>query len=429
MSRLATMAVLAIGVCLGGWNCVSQAANFTGASGNWSTPENWSTMMVPAGGLGGEDAAINRDIDVTVTVNSVVPAFDQFQTVNTTTATPNTITLMIEDGADLQMNAYSRLGRNGNTNGDTSQVIMTGGSFRQVSEDFHFGWDPPSPSTIYFEVSGGMFDVFDEFRIGQSDLGNVNPNDENDMITAPDKIEFHVKGSGATIAVGEIHFESNPDAVDPWNPVIHFSLDAGGVSPIVVDGQGDSALGRITFEDSTMLQLDILDAAAPNSATLMTSLTPSAGTLLNDSGVPINAGDQVSAGVFAGFEYLYNVYFDSNLDGSGTPGLYLANLTKVESMGGLPGDFSGNGAVENADLTLLLNNWAQPATPVPAGWIGDPQPTDPAIDNDELTALLNNWGNSLGNGSGGQVPEPGSLALCLFAILGIGRGRRRPSQS
>lgn len=94
---------------------------------------------------------------------------------------------------------------------------------------------------------------------------------------------------------------------------------------------------------------------------------------------------------------------------------------------GLPGDFSGNGAVENADLTLLLNNWAQPATPVPAGWIGSPQPTAPAIDNDELTALLNNWGQSLGGGSQGSsnVPEPTAWILGLFAACLVGRTQRR----
>lgn len=101
---------------------------------------------------------------------------------------------------------------------------------------------------------------------------------------------------------------------------------------------------------------------------------------------------------------------------------------QVRSEGGILGDFSGNGSVENADLTLLLNNWAGPASPVPAGWIGTPQPTAPAIDNDELTALLNNWGNSSGGGSytSGAVPEPSSIVLCLSAAIGllvsIGRG-------
>jgi hypothetical protein len=100
-------------------------------------------------------------------------------------------------------------------------------------------------------------------------------------------------------------------------------------------------------------------------------------------------------------------------------------IETIEGGGGLAGDFNGNNAVENADLTLLLNNWAQPATPVPAGWTGTPQPTAPAIDNDELTALLNNWGQTL-PGSGSNVPEPAAWLLGLVATFGLGQ-RWRPT--
>lgn len=91
----------------------------------------------------------------------------------------------------------------------------------------------------------------------------------------------------------------------------------------------------------------------------------------------------------------------------------------------IAGDFNCSGGVENADLTLLLNNWAQAVPPVPAGWTGNPQPTGPAIDNDELTALLNNWGKTAGSGSsqsaGAPVPEPATwLLLVLGAVASFG---------
>jgi len=388
-----------------------RADNYIGPSGNWNTPENWGLGVVPSGGLGGEDGNINRNDDVTVTVNSAVPPFRRMQLQNTTAETPNTITLMIEDGADLQMNDYSRLGRTGNTNGDTSQILMTGGSFRQVANDFHLGWDPPSPSTIYFEISGGTFDVFDEFRIGQNDLGNVNPGDPSDMVTAPDKLEFHVKGSGATVRVGELHFESNPAAVDPWVGVLRFSLDQGGASTIVVDGQGDTALGRITFEESSQLALSILDANVPSDATLITSLTPSTGTLMNSNGVIINPGDQVSAGAFGGLEYLYNVYFDSNFDGSGTPGVYLTNLQTMPAAG-LPGDYNENGVVDAADYTVWRNNLGSPTAL--------PNDDTAGVAADDYNRWKSNFGMSSGPGSGGlttaaPVPEPTALALLALA--------------
>lgn len=89
--------------------------------------------------------------------------------------------------------------------------------------------------------------------------------------------------------------------------------------------------------------------------------------------------------------------------------------------GPLLGDFNNNGTVENADLTLLLNNWSAAVPPTPTGWTGLPI-TAPAVDNDELTALLNNWGQSIG--SGGQsadlrgVPEPTALVQVLL-ICGL----------
>lgn len=90
----------------------------------------------------------------------------------------------------------------------------------------------------------------------------------------------------------------------------------------------------------------------------------------------------------------------------------------------LPGDFNGNNAVENADLTLLLNNWAVTLPPVPAGWEGSP-PTSPAIDNDELTTLLNHWGRPAGGGSI-AVPEPATgLAGSFIAIVALAWRRAR----
>jgi hypothetical protein len=387
------------------------AANFIGASGNWDLNTNWSIVapateaFVPADP---DDGLVNRNDDVTVTVNSDVPLIDQFQTQNTGGgAGGNTITVEIQAGAVLEMDAFSRIGRTGTTTGDTSQVIMTGGRFAQIADDFHMGWDPPSPSTIYFEVSGGTFEVFDEFRIGQNDLGNTvnigTPEETN--ITAPEKLEFHVKGSGATINVGELHFESNPTAVDPWVGVLRFSLDAGGTSKIVVNGLGNSALGRINFEDSSALALGILSANVPTNVTLAESLVPNVGTLKTTAGVVINSGDQISAGVFGGNEYFYNVFFDSNHDTTGTPGIYLANLQTMPAEG-LPGDYNGDGSVDAADYTVWRNHMAT-GTPLPEN------DDTPGVGPDDYDRWKDHFGEGGGEGGvgGANVPEPTTLFL------------------
>lgn len=412
------MAVLAIVVSLTAAEL--RAANFIGASGNWNVAANWSIVAPatePAVPAAPDDALINRGDNVTVTVDSAVPQLDQFQTQNTAGAGGNTITLEIKPGAVLEMTNFSRLGRTGTNTGDTSQIIMTGGRFAQVANDFHLGWDPPSPNTIYFEVGGGTFEVFDEFRIGQNDLGNADPANPENLVTAPDKLEFHVKGSGSTIRVGELHFESNPAAVDPWMGVVRFSLDAGGTSPIVVDGQGDTALGRITFEDSAALALNITSNSVPSSVTLITSLVASTGVLKKTDGTVINAGDQISAGTFGGQEYFYDVYFDSNYDATGTPGVYLTNRQTMPA-GGLPGDYDDDGDVDAADYTIWRDNLGRPES----------------LPNDDTAGVgpddYDRWKTNFGQGGGGAlaaaVPEPSALLLLLIAAPAALR-RLRPS--
>ncbi|MEO1497962.1 MAG: hypothetical protein AAFV43_12515 [Planctomycetota bacterium] len=83
-----------------------------------------------------------------------------------------------------------------------------------------------------------------------------------------------------------------------------------------------------------------------------------------------------------------------------------------------PGDFTGDGLVDNDDLNLLLNTWGDPAAPLPTGWNGSP-PIGASIDNDELNDLLSNWG------VGFAVPEPTSWILLAGCGLPWYTGRRR----
>jgi hypothetical protein len=422
MTRLSLSASVAVALVASAFS-TAEAANFTGASGNWNVDANWSIVApntMPLVPVAPDDANLNRNDTVVVTVNTSVPQIDQLQLQNTTGgAGGNSITLQIEAGANLEMTNFSRIGRTGTTTGDTSQVIMTGGRFAQVANDFHFGWDPPSPSTMYFEISGGTFDVFDEFRLGQNDLGNADPANLSDVTTAPDKLEFHVKGSGSTIRVGELHFESNPAAVDPWMGVLRFSLDHAGTSKIVVDGQGDTALGRITFEESAALALNILSANVPTSVTLVESLVGNTGVLKRTDGVIINAGDQVSAGTFGGMEYLYKVYFDSNYDTTGTPGIYLADLQTQPASGGLPGDYNDDDKVDAADYTVWRDQLGS-ATALPNN------DDTPGVMDDDYTRWKNNFGmNGSGSFAGSTpLPEPGAWVLLLAAALPLVTCRR-----
>lgn len=110
------------------------------------------------------------------------------------------------------------------------------------------------------------------------------------------------------------------------------------------------------------------------------------------------------------FEYL-DAGLDEVLSGS------------VLFVGSLPGDFSGNGFVDQGDLDLVLSNWGQSADGIPLGWIQDfPQEV---VDQPELDSVLVNWG-VLGHtapravtaaGQGASIPEPSAILLSLAAML------------
>lgn len=80
-----------------------------------------------------------------------------------------------------------------------------------------------------------------------------------------------------------------------------------------------------------------------------------------------------------------------------------------------PGDFNGDGMVDNGDLNLLLGNWG--SSTVPGEWING---FDAPVDNGELNALLGNWGFGVGT----AVPEPTTLVLSILCGCGL-VGRRR----
>jgi hypothetical protein len=87
---------------------------------------------------------------------------------------------------------------------------------------------------------------------------------------------------------------------------------------------------------------------------------------------------------------------------------------------GIPGDYNGNGTVEQADLDLVLLNWGQPGTP--GGWTNDLPEGN--IDQAELDGVLLNWGNTAAALGTASVPEPAAWIIALFAGLGATSMRR-----
>jgi hypothetical protein len=90
----------------------------------------------------------------------------------------------------------------------------------------------------------------------------------------------------------------------------------------------------------------------------------------------------------------------------------------------LPGDYNGNGTVEQADLDLVLLNWGALGDPPPTGWVND-LPMG-SIDQAELDGVLLNWGNVLAAAPApvatAGVPEPAGLLLAgICGLLAAAR--------
>jgi hypothetical protein len=81
----------------------------------------------------------------------------------------------------------------------------------------------------------------------------------------------------------------------------------------------------------------------------------------------------------------------------------------------LPGDYNGNGRVEQADLDLVLLNWGRAFDELPAEWINE-RPTQGGVDQAELDGVLLNWGNAVPEGIA-AVPEPAGWMLSAVAII------------
>jgi hypothetical protein len=76
----------------------------------------------------------------------------------------------------------------------------------------------------------------------------------------------------------------------------------------------------------------------------------------------------------------------------------------VDPRPALPGDFNGNGQVEQADLDLVLLHWGQDGSSLPSTW------TVPAatglVDQDELDAVLLSWGATSTAAAAAPAPAP-----------------------
>lgn len=298
-----------------------------------------------------------------------------------------------------------------------------------------------------YDVGGNLVGVLPGTHGGVFDSGGINPVTVAASITAkagdidldgfvgPDDTSVLQTNFDSAVANGWAGGDLTGDDLVDFADVFAFSPTFEGiaVSATTAGSTGDGQVsyaynpttGEVTVQtdgnDVGLLRLSSASGAFAGGATLPTG---SFGTDTSDLvGVVTNTGDGT---VLSGDVSLGNIlpaglteaFLLNDLElnwsgGFGTPNELADLVIDVPSF--IPGDYTGDGAVDNFDLNLLLANWGTAVPPSPAGWDGF-QPIGSLIDNDELNTLLPNWG-----AGGTAIPEPASALLFLAGAAAIRR--------
>lgn len=226
-------------------------------------------------------------------------------------------------------------------------------------------------TTGVLNISGGAFSTRAGIAIGK--YGTVD-----------------VQGSGAS----QIGIGSNQSLDGFWlqyaGGTLRAGVDAGGITPILIDDVDDDGQGDVKFYDGTFLDPYDLGGAIEN---IWHTVMQWDGTLL-ENGLALTA-DATSAG------------WEMQI---------LGNLLQVKlpgAGGGLAGDYNADGLVNAVDYTVWRDNLGLSDAALNGNGTGDVSGTVVAADYD---AWNSNYGASAF--SAVSIPEPGALLLVLAGIVG-----------
>lgn len=180
---------------------------------------------------------------------------------------------------------------------------------------------------------------------------------------------------------------------------------------------------RFTWDGQSIATWEGLNERTNEHGATIVNGTPIGSVLATPYDPPVFIGDEGenAPGIFPGQTYRPARGYPALLDWQlltmesegffGAARYYLVRYDPVR----IPGDYNGNGTVEQADLDQVLLHWGRDQ--LPASWLHD-LPSGP-IDQAELDRVLLSWGSgaSAMTLAAGTVPEPSALAIilgCLF---------------
>jgi autotransporter-associated beta strand protein len=319
------------------------------------------------------------------------------------------------------------------------QIEIQEGAIRLINKSFSIA--TTSGMTV---SSGGQLQLADNASAAVPDYGmaagailNINGPGTNSPSSGPQgALRFGIQGGRTTTFHNPVVLQSDSTiavgAVNSIGVIDQPVTDNGGGRSLTKHGDGKLVLSHASNSwagDTTVL-------TAP-SATGMSVLSLTSPTLANGRDVYLSATRtalDLNFTVPQSIDTIRSLYLDNapqpiglygpigSLDGTDTEVAWITgngylNVTAVPSVG-VPGDYNDNGTVDAADY-VLWRTGGPLENEVDAPGIVNAQ------DYVEWSSRFGNTGTGTGLGAG-QVPEPSTLALISFLIVGLmGNQRRR----
>jgi hypothetical protein len=367
---------VAVAVLLAACPAFAAQINFdnTAGTGVWETPANWSTDTLPTTA----DQPVIHD-SFTASITSAQVAGDLVVSWPTGLGAPaaGTATLNIGPGANLVVGnppdntntSGIRVGRTATAVGASLGVVnQTGGSVSIVTGANGLRLSQADAGTTVsdsrYVISGGTL------RGGTSvnDTGINAPLNIGTQTNNFNRAEFSVLGSRATdIRFEDLNLRNSPAAAGTGlrQAVLSYTIDNGGVTPIVVEDQFDiqnhdnngNPTGTVLLEinlQGTPAEADILLVSADR-------LTPTSGAapFVNFTGLP--DGSPIVR-TFGNFIYTWNLdYTDGGDDGTLDASITLDFVSRTEVPE--PGALAAAAAALAAPLLRRSRNPAKVAPP------------------------------------------------------------------